>query len=762
MSRYSFGIAMLWACVFGQNLAAQIPPKIDFSRDVSPIFRQNCVGCHGPSQQMNGLRLDRKSSVLTGRRVVPGGLENSLLYKRLLGTSEFGSQMPPTGALRPEQIQIIKNWIEQGAEWPDALANEIELPPLNPKAVAMVSALRAGDRQAFMRQVAEEPTLLNARGPEGSTPFMYAVLYSDAATLERLLKQGTDPNKRNDANATALMWAATDLEKTRLLLDHGADVNARSDDFRTPLMVAATRQGNIAVVKLLLERSANVNPNPKPADMGSPLVQAGTAGDAEVMQLLIDHGAEVKAAAEPLLVSAITNRCAKCLELVVAKNPDKEAFTAALAETAYLADVNSIRLLLDHGADVNAFDPTGRTALMYAAVSDLLPTDTMKLLIERGADVNAVDRHKQSGDAGRTVLDIAKFHGDTPVVDLLVKAGAKSTAATEPTLKPVRSNNLQAAVQRSIPLLQRADSEFTKRAGCISCHNDSLEAMATGLAARNGFGRDEITAAKQVQANVSHLERFRDRLRQGVYLAQINDNFGADVLGYILIGLDAERYKPDLNTDAAAMYIKMHQMTDGHWEIGRGNERPPLCSLYIGQTVLAMRALQLYAPKTDKATFDKSIQMAASWIAKTGPITNDDRGWRLIGLAWSGKDKDATAKAMRDVIAYQHPDGGWSDLPSTNSNAYATGKALVALQTAGLSVSDPVYQRGVQFLLNTQQEDGSWYVKTRALGFQPYFDNGFPYAYDQWISGAGTSWATIALTLAVQRPAPSAASARAR
>src|SRR5206468_6782800 len=119
---------------------------------------------------------------------------------------------------------IIKTWIDQGADWPDTLANEAELPPLNPKAVAMVEALRAGGLGGFMKSVAEDAKLLNARGPEGSTPFMYAVLYSGAATLERLLKQGADPNKRNDANVTALMWAATGLEKTRLLLGHGADV----------------------------------------------------------------------------------------------------------------------------------------------------------------------------------------------------------------------------------------------------------------------------------------------------------------------------------------------------------------------------------------------------------------------------------------------------------------------------------------------------------------------------------------------------------
>jgi len=42
---------------------------------------------------------------------------------------------------------------------------------------------------------------------------------------------------------------------------------------------------------------------------------------------------------------------------------------------------------------------------------------------------------------------------------------------------------------------------------------------------------------------------------------------------------------------------------------------------------------------------------------------------------------------------------------------------------------------------------GSWYVKTRALAFQPWFDAGFPHGYDQWISAAGTNWAAMALTL---------------
>jgi hypothetical protein len=117
-----------------------------------------------------------------------------------------------------------------------------------------------------------------------------------------------------------------------------------------------------------------------------------------------------------------------------------------------------------------------------------------------------------------------------------------------------------------------------------------------------------------------------------------------------------------------------------------------------------------------------------------------------------------TKKALQELLAAQRPDGGWSDLPSVPSSPYATGRSLVALQLGGLRVSDPAYQRGIHWLLTTQQEDGSWYTRTRALGFQPYFDAGFPHGYDQWMSAAGTSWAAMALTLALPEGGPLTAS----
>ena len=725
--------------------------KIDFARDVQPIFRQNCIGCHGPAKQNNGLRLDRRSSVMKpgSRRVMPGSIENSLLLHRLTG-NDFGLQMPPTGPLHPEQIAVIKAWIEQGAEWPDALANEIELPPLDPKAIALVSTLRTG-RQAFNKAVSDDPKILNARGPEGSTPFMYAVLYTDAPNIERLIKLGADPNKHNDAGATALMWAALDLDKTRVLLAHGAGVNARSDDARTPLMVAASRPGNSATVKLLLDHGANPNPTSNPSAESSPLLEASLAGDADSMQALLEKGAEPIEAGMAIANSAGAN-CTRCIDLLLALKLNPMQYTIALQMVSVLKNPALTKLMLDRGADVNAADPTGRTALMYAAVSDLLPAEQVTMLVDKKADLNARSTHAHSGESGMTALDIARLHGQTAVVDALVKAGPTG-AVPEATAQPVKmreGNTIQAAVPASLALLQRTDASFMPKTGCFSCHNDSLVAAAVATARKNGFRVDEKIAAQQVGANAGTLQGTRDLLHQGTFGTGLNEN--PVIIAYALLGLDAEGYKPDLTTDAAAMFIQTHQMADGHWAAGP-ESRPPLCADDLGQTVLALRALQLYSPAVDKSAYAKSIQLAATWIGEFRPQTNYDVAWRLRGLVWGGKSKEAILKGRNDLLALQRADGGWSDLPSMESGAYTTGLAMIALQSSGLPVSDPAYQRGVRYLLSTQHEDGSWHVRTRAAGFQPYFDNGFPYGVDQWISSASTSLAAMALTLAAP-PAP--------
>ena len=132
---YSKALALLKCCVIAVALSAlsltsaeshQDSGKVDFRRDVQPLLKQFCIGCHGPSQQMNAFRLDRRRDAMKGgtlAMIAPGNSQGSRFYLKLIG-NQYGPQMPPTGALRSDQIAILKAWIDQGAEWPDEVSGE--------------------------------------------------------------------------------------------------------------------------------------------------------------------------------------------------------------------------------------------------------------------------------------------------------------------------------------------------------------------------------------------------------------------------------------------------------------------------------------------------------------------------------------------------------------------------------------------------------------------------------------------------------------
>jgi hypothetical protein len=163
---------------------------------------------------------------------------------------------------------------------------------------------------------------------------------------------------------------------------------------------------------------------------------------------------------------------------------------------------------------------------------------------------------------------------------------------------------------------------------------------------------------------------------------------------------------------------------------------------------MAIFALKTYTPEAQKADTAARLARAAAWLEKAKPSTTQERAFQLLGLAWANGSQKVIAEAARALTATQKPAGGWSQLPAMEPDAYATGQALYALHTAAkLPTTAPVYQKGVDYLLNTQAADGSWLVRTRSIWIQPYFESGFPYSHDQWISAAGTSWAAMALSL---------------
>jgi ankyrin repeat protein/mono/diheme cytochrome c family protein len=718
-------------CLSAGLLAAQTPGKIDFRRDIQPLFQEHCVGCHGPSQQMGGMRLDRRSSAMAtrgGTTIGPGNAAGSRLYLKLVGT-KYGTRMPPTGELTPEQINLVKTWIDQGASWPDELSGDKTSGPPDPRAMLLIESLRSGARPTFARLLHEDSGAVNLKGPGGATPLMYAALYGDAAAVRQLVDAGANTNASNDVGATALMWAIDDPDKVLLLLEHAADPNAKSAENQTPLTIALGTKAPAAVVNLLLDHGANVDV--KSYRGGNPFVAAG--GDEALLRTLRQHGVDVTRLS-PGFPLALDADCEACIQLLT-ESVSKPTLNSGLFRGAGAKDARTLKILLDRGADAGFVqDGLGITTLMDAAVSEGAQVEKVRILIEHGAEVNA-----KTAD-GTTALEFASRQGNQEVVQWLRKAGAQeSEASPKPVLKPKRALSARAAIDRSLPLLQRSDVAFMSKSGCVSCHNNNLTAMTIAAARKQGVVIDEGIARAQRGAIAAYIEGNRERYLQGIPIAG-----GTDTAGYILLGLAAEACPPDPATDAMARYLKFRQNANGTWPPSGG--RPPLEVSDIQGTATALRAIQVYMPNVQRAEYDKSVQLAAEWLAKAQPKSTEDRAFQLFGLIWAGGKQEIVQKAARDLLKEQRSDGGWAQIPSLPSDAYATGQALVALKEGGaMTPAAAAYNRGAQFLMNTQAEDGSWYVRSRSIPFQPYFEGGFPYGPDQFISAAATNWATMAL-----------------
>jgi hypothetical protein len=142
------------------------------------------------------------------------------------------------------------------------------------------------------------------------------------------------------------------------------------------------------------------------------------------------------------------------------------------------------------------------------------------------------------------------------------------------------------------------------------------------------------------------------------------------------------------------------------------------------------------------------IERARQFLRSATPSSTQDEAFKLLGLVWSKVPASEIADQVKRLLTLQRPDGGWAQLPTMTPDAYATGQALYALHVSGASPASQALRNGVSYLLRTQLADGTWFVRSRAFGFQPYFESGFPHGRDQFVSASATAWAVIALAYA--------------
>jgi len=348
-------------------------------------------------------------------------------------------------------------------------------------------------------------------------------------------------------------------------------------------------------------------------------------------------------------------------------------------------------------------------------------------LIRMGVDPNARNQK------GETAMEWALRRGETPIVAALRKAGASDASL------------IRQSVEKAIALLQKSGPQFVKVSGCASCHNQNLPQMATAAARARGYAVDEAGASYSVKSVMATFKPVTADMAAG----KPNIPDPAISVSYALVGLAAEKYVPDATTAAMAHLVSLMQMPDGSFTAFTA--RPPIESSVFTATALSIRSLQVYG--ADSA---ERVKRARAWLETAQPVSGEDRAMQLLGLTWAGAYSQTLRIVADSLIAQQRPDGGWAQSPALETDAYATGQAMVALKLSGQARGfDPAWQRGMNYLLRTQLDDGSWLVRSRSFPVQPYKESGFPHGKNQWISAAGTSWAAWALSLHEAPAAPS-------
>lgn len=633
------------------------------------------------------------------------------------------------------------------------------------------TSLRGADERA-VRELLRSGARPEEWDKEGNPALMVAALHATPNAVAALLDAGAEANATNVFGASALIYAVADPRKVELLLAHGADPNHASALGNTALIAAAglPESGRSAAMliaagaKLQLTNSVGVDA----------LGRAASMGNLEVVKLLLRHRAnpnclpefhavgKIKQGATPLHYAAFRGdiRMIRALLAAGADINATETFAgSALNNALYANHPQAAALLVKSGINLSIPSPRGEVPpMVWAGYSDVGDTTVARVLLEKGLSPQT------DNEIGETALTWARKRGDNALVRFLTALGATDPTGLKEKEIPTntvaeagsrdRAKSIRASVQASLDLLQVSSSGFldstvTKRAGCVSCHHQTMPALAFRAAKDRGFILDEPRLKEQLDAQIASWSKRRANayeLDEPQPDAPINASIG-------LLGLAALEYKPNALTDAMVWYLATTQMRDGTWR--SDDIRPPIEDGQIPATALTLRALQLYPIHGREAELNLRVARAAAWLARVDPKTPNHLNWQLLGLTWSKSGRSVAKRAAQRILGAQRPDGGWAQLPGLESDAWATGQALFALKEAAmLTPGDTAYQRGVAFLLRTQFEDGSWFVRSRSWPFQPYFHSKFPHGKDQWISAAGTTWAALALLNTIEVPDP--------
>jgi mono/diheme cytochrome c family protein len=140
------------AAAGGLLAATSARAAVDFQKEIAPIFQESCLKCHGPDKQKGDLRLDSKAAAFKGGKdglvITPGNADKSDLYRRVILPEGNDDVMPSKGdLLTKKQTDLIRDWINEGANWPEGTVTQVAEAPAEVSPYAGLTPVKASPEE---------------------------------------------------------------------------------------------------------------------------------------------------------------------------------------------------------------------------------------------------------------------------------------------------------------------------------------------------------------------------------------------------------------------------------------------------------------------------------------------------------------------------------------------------------------------------------------------------------------------------------------
>jgi len=360
----------------------------------------------------------------------------------------------PTGYYRASYLRISRNQYsqtytdEQYSYSPDPAKAAMVTVVLQGKPASPYSGDLKGDLEIAIREhdlqkvrsLIDKGASVNSRYEDDETPIMIAVMGDrDGEIVKLLLAKNADVNAKDNRSDTALINASSGgrADIVNVLLDKGADINHQNRDGYSALIMAATSPNRLQCLKALLGRGADVNA--RDVEGNTALLEAAANCAAEMVSALLKKGARADATNNngetALLLAARPGKSLETVRLLLENGADVNGRSHDGDTPLIVASsMETVELLISKGADVNSKNREGLTALMRAA--QFQETEKARVLLEHGADVGA------KNNEGATAFSLADRYGaNNALLDLLEEAESKEATLKEIDHRPPLSSN---------------------------------------------------------------------------------------------------------------------------------------------------------------------------------------------------------------------------------------------------------------------------------------------------------------------------------